>query len=205
MRALGATVAVMGGSALAVSAYLHVLRPWILHRGATPAEVAATLPGDELLDDADGVATRAITIHAGPEHVYPWLAQMGPAPRGGAYTYDWIDNLLGLDMHSADHVLPQFQQTQVGEEIALGPNVRRVEIADPGHDFVTRSADGSWVWASHLEPVAGSTRLISRNRFRVDSLPARLGMLPLEPASLVMEQKMLRGIRDRAQHLARSA
>lgn len=97
MRALGATVAVMGGSALAVSAYLHVLRPWILHRGATPAEVAATLPGDELLDDADGVATRAITIHAGPEHVYPWLAQMGPAPRGGAYTYDWIDNLLGLD------------------------------------------------------------------------------------------------------------
>ncbi|WP_317629926.1 hypothetical protein [Gordonia bronchialis] len=53
--------------------------------------------------------------------------------------------------------------------------------------------------------VAGSTRLISRNRFRVDSLPARLGMLPLEPASLVMEQKMLRGIRDRAQHLARSA
>lgn len=97
MRALGATVAVMGGSALAVSAYLHVLRPWILHWGATPAEVAATLPGDELLDDADGVATRAITIHAGPEHVYPWLAQMGPAPRGGAYTYDWIDNLLGLD------------------------------------------------------------------------------------------------------------
>jgi hypothetical protein len=66
--------------------------------------------GDELLEDADGVSTRAITIDAPAASVWPWLAQMGPSPRGGAYTYDWIENLLGLDMHSVDRVLPEPRQ-----------------------------------------------------------------------------------------------
>ena len=67
------------------------------------------MPGDEFLEHADGVSTRAIDIDAPPAAVWPWLAQMGPSPRGGAYTYDWIENLLGLNMHSTARVLPEFQ------------------------------------------------------------------------------------------------
>ncbi len=74
--------------------------------GCDEAQAAATLPGDELLEEADGIATRAILIAAPPAAVWPWIAQMGPSPRGGAYTYDWIENLLGLDMHSVDGSCP---------------------------------------------------------------------------------------------------
>src|SRR5580765_4253898 len=94
--------------------YRGFLRGPILNWGATGAEVEQRLPGDELLEDADGVATRAITIDAPPRAVWPWVAQMGPSPRGGAYTYDWIENLLGLNMHSVDRVLPEFQHPKVG-------------------------------------------------------------------------------------------
>src|SRR6476661_2968345 len=92
-----------GAAAAGVSAlYWLVLRRWVLTWGASAEEAASRLPGDELLEDADGVATRAIEIHAPASAIWPWIAQMGPAPRGGAYTYDWIENLLRLDMHSVD-------------------------------------------------------------------------------------------------------
>src|SRR6266700_8280624 len=68
-----------------------------------------------------GVSTRAITIDAPAASVWPWLAQMGQSPRGGAYTYDWIENLLGLDMHSVDRVLPEFQDPQVGDRLTAVP------------------------------------------------------------------------------------
>src|SRR4051812_32279660 len=87
--------------------YWRLLRPRILTWGATGAEAGARLPGDELLEGTDGVSTRAVWIDAPAATVWPWLAQMGPEPRGGAYTYDWIENILGLGMHSVDHVLPE--------------------------------------------------------------------------------------------------
>jgi hypothetical protein len=62
-----------------------------------------------------------------------------------------------------------------------------------------RSEDGNWVWTFVLMEHGGSTRLISRNRFRLPTLGARLGMIPMEPASLLMERKMLRGIKLRAE------
>jgi hypothetical protein len=179
--------------------YARLLRRHILTWGATDAEAAARLPGDELLEDADGVATRAIEIEAPPAVVWPWIAQIGPAPRGGAYTYDWVENLLGLDMHSVDRVLPEFQQPQVGDTIGYGANRVRIERVEPEHVLAWRSEDGNWVWAFVLEGSGGSTRLISRNRFRLPTLAARLGMVPMEPASLVMERKMLLGIKERAE------
>src|SRR5438552_18091600 len=108
--------------ALAFLAALYpLLRRPILTWGATSEEAASRLPGDQLLEDADGVSTRAITIDAPAASVWPWLAQMGPSPRGGAYTYDWIENLLGLDMHSVDRVLPEFQDPQVGDRLTAVP------------------------------------------------------------------------------------
>ena len=154
-----------------------------------------------MLEAADGVATRAIGIDAPPAAVWPWIAQMGPSPRGGAYAYDWIENLLGLDMHSVDQVLPEFQHPQVGDTIGYGSNRMRVERVEPEHVLARRSEDGNWVWTFVLEEHDGATRLISRNRFRLPTLSARLGMVPMEPASLVMERKMLRGIKPRAERL----
>ena len=184
------------------AAYRPLLRRPILTWGATGEEATGALPGDELLEPANGVSTRAITIDAPASAVWPWLAQMGPAPRGGAYTYDWIENLLGLDMHSADHVLSEFQEPKLGDTIGFGSNRMRLEQLDPARVIAWRSEDGNWVWTFVLRERDGRTRLLSRNRFRLSTPLARIGSLPMEPASLVMERKMLRGIRRRAERLA---
>ena len=155
--------------------------------------------------DADGVSTRAIDIDAPAEAVWPWLAQMGPSPRGGAYTYDWIENLMGLDMHSADKILEEFQHPQIGDTIGFGANRMRLERVEPERVLAWRSQDGNWVWTFVLREHNGTTRLISRNRFRLPTLAARIAMLPMEPGSLVMERKMLLGIRRRAEGLAAGA
>jgi len=194
-------VAVAVAAALA-ALYKRVLRKSILNWGATDKEASARLPGDELLEDGDGVSTRAIDIDAPPTAVWPWLAQMGPSPRGGAYTYDWIENLLGLNMHSTGRVLPAFQHPQVGDTFSLGSNRMRMDRVESERVLAWRSEDGTWVWTSVLEPRDGGTRLISRNRFRLPALVARIGMLPMEPGSLVMERKMLCGIKQRAERLS---
>jgi hypothetical protein len=171
--------------------------------GATPDEVTATLPGDDLLPHAGLVSTRAIRIGTGPSAVWPWLVQMGSG-RGGAYTYDWVENLFGLDMHSADEILPQFQDLAVGDVLPLGPDGpgMRVEICRPGRTLVFRSADGAWVWIFELRPDGGGTRLISRNRISPPGA-GRLSRLAYDivmaPGSLVMERRMLLGIKERAE------
>ena len=195
------TAAPVIAAALAVF-YARLLRRRILNWGATETEATARLSGDELLEGADGVATRAITIDAPPSAVWPWIAQMGPSPRGGAYTYDWIENLLGLNMHSVDHILADYQHPEIGEGFGYGANKMSYAIVDPERVLATRSADGNWVWTFILKEQDGKTRLISRNRFRLPSLTAKIGMIPMEPGSLVMERKMLRGIKQRAEHLA---
>ena len=193
---------VFGAIAAGAVLYRRLLRGAVLNWGATDREAHGRLPGDELLEQADGVATRAITIDAPASAVWPWIAQIGPSPRGGAYTYDWIENLLGLDMHSADRVLPDYQHPQVGETLGYGKNRMRFERVEPCRVLATRSEDGNWVWSFVLDEHEGRTRLISRNRFRLPSLGAKIGMAPMEPASLVMERKMLHGIKQRAERLA---
>ena len=182
--------------------YWRLIRRPVLTWGATADEAAGRLPGDELLEDAHGVATRAITIDAPAGAVWPWLAQMGPSPRGGAYTYDWIENLFGLDMHSVDRVLTEFQHPEIGDTIGFGKNRMRFELVEPERVLAMRSEDGNWVWTFVLAERGGTTRLISRNRFRLATLAARIGMLPMEPGSLVMERKMLLGIKQRAEALS---
>jgi hypothetical protein len=198
-------VKALRGIALAVTAYLVyrlALRRRVLTWGASDQEADGRLPGDELLEDADGVATRAIDIHAPAAAVWPWIAQMGPAPRGGAYTYDWIENILGLKMHSTERVLPEFQHPELGDTIGFGTNAMRLDRLEPERVLAWRSGDGNWVWTFVLQDHGGTTRLISRNRFRLPTLAARIGMVPMEPASLLMERKMLRGIKQRAERLA---
>lgn len=196
----------LAGAVVAREAYHRGLRGPVLTWGATAEEARRRLPGDELLEDADIVSTRAITIDAPPSAVWPWLVQMGPG-RGGAYTYDWIENLLGLDMHSTDRVHPEWQGLAVGDVIPMrgeGLPGMRVELLEPERAFVTRSEDAAWVWSFVLDARDGRTRLLSRNRIAVHepTLADRLGMAVMEPGSLVMERKMLLGIRERAERLA---
>jgi hypothetical protein len=184
-------------------------RPWCLSWGATPDEVASAVPGDDLLPHPALISTRAIGIDAPPGLVWPWLAQMGPG-RGGAYTYDWIENLFGLGMHSADGILPQFQDVTVGDERRLGARgpVLRIAVVEPERSLVVRSDDGNWVWAFLLAPDGAGVRLISRNRIATpdaSALVRALNRYVMEPGSLIMERKMLLGIKERAERLARDA
>jgi hypothetical protein len=130
---------------------------------------------------------------------------MGPG-RAGAYTYDWIENLFGLDMHSVDRIVPEWQRLEVGEVLRSGqgrPGMR-VEILEPERILSSRSEAGDWVWTFALVPENGATRLISRNRIAMKGTSAGqwLGMLVMEPGSMVMERKMLLGIKERAERLA---
>jgi hypothetical protein len=141
------------------------------------------MPGDDLLPDADVLATRAMTIDAPPDAIWPWLVEMGSG-RGGAYTYDWIENLLGLDMHSADEVLSQFQGLCVGDVLPMGANRpgMRIEVLDRDRAMVSR-----------------------RNRIGMPGasrLARAFNVLVMEPGSLVMERRMLLGIKERAERQA---
>ena len=198
------------GTAVALVAlvltYRRLLRQTVMTWGARPDEALRDLPGDELLESADIISTRAITIGARPAAVWPWLVQMGSG-RGGAYTYDWIENLLGLDMQSADRILPEFQKLEVGDVVPNkkgGPGMR-VEMLEAERVLSWHSEDGNWVWTFVLVEEEGATRLISRNRIKMGgALGGRLAMLVMEPGSLLMERKMLLGIKQRAEKLVRA-
>ncbi|MGW4719083.1 SRPBCC family protein [Nocardia sp. NPDC004260] len=200
-------IAAAGASALAglAIAYRAFWRTRCLTWGAAAEEIARVMPGDELLVDADIVTTRAITISTAADAIWPWLVQLGPG-RGGAYTYDWLENMLGLDMHSAEQILPQFQNLAIGDDLALGKSGPRMRVAalEPEHALVFASDDGHWVWAFGLYPMDGATRLVSRNRIALtgsSKLTRGLYQLVMEPGSLVMERKMLLGIKQRAERL----
>lgn len=97
------------------------------------------------------------------------------ASRRPAYTYDWIENLFGLGMHSVDRVLPEFQQPRIGDVVAFGSNRMRVERVEPARVIAWRSEDGNWAWTFVLAESGGRTRLISRNRFRLTPTNPRVG------------------------------
>jgi hypothetical protein len=195
--------AIGAAAAVATLAYNPWARRWYLTYGATAREAAGALPGDALLPGPDLCSTRAISISAPPSAVWPWLVQMGSG-RGGAYTYDWIENLFGLGMHSADEILPEFQHLAVGDVLPLGPDGpgMRVEICDATRTLTFRSDDHRWVWTFVLHPEAGGTRLVSRNRIATPgaSLATRaVNRIVMEPGSLIMERKMLLGLKRRAE------
>ena len=181
-------------------------RPWCISWGATDDEAKRELPGDGLVVDPDLITTRAMAIAAPPDAVWPWLVQMGPG-RGGVYTYDWIENLLGLGVDSVDAVIPEYQHLAVGDAQHLGDSgpVLRAAVVDPGEVMALCSDDGHWSWAFVLVATGAGTRLISRNRIVLpqDTAWTRLFYTyAMEPGSLVVERKMLLGIKERAECLA---
>jgi hypothetical protein len=197
-----AAIVAAGGTALALASRTRLLR-W----GATDAEIADSQPGDDLIVDADVTATRAITIRRSPYAIWPWVAQLGQG-RGGFYSYDRLENLLGFDIHSADRVVPGWQQLEVGDEERLAATVGlKAVIVEPGRALVlqgslpiARRPPFESTWAFILsEQLDGTTRLISRERYGYKRWWARFVVEPTQAASFVMSRKMLLGIRERAE------
>jgi hypothetical protein len=196
----GLAVGVLGAAAVLV-VYRLAVQPWQHRWGATDEEVAASLPGDGILPDA-ATTTRAIAIAAPPEAVWPWLLQLGHG-RAGWYSYDWIDN---DGRPSADRVVPELQDLRVGDQIpmvpGMGPRVRELE---PNRHLLAGDVEGG-TWCLALRPVAGGTRLASRWRVRWTPTPATvLWTLLSDPGAFVMERRMLKGIKARAERAAGGA
>jgi hypothetical protein len=199
----GRSVAVVLGVAVA-----GVLRGRGLRWGARHDEVRSVLPGDELLDRYDLSATRAITVRAAPERVWPWVAQLGQG-RGGFYSYDALENLAGCQIHSANEVVEEWQDVAVGDAFHLHPEVRlTVARVDPGRALVVRGGVSmgrtappyDFVWAFVVRPAAdGTTRLVVRERYAYAHRWVALLCEPVEVVSLVMGRRMMLGIRDRAE------
>jgi hypothetical protein len=179
--------------------------------GATDREVTDFLPGDDLIRNADMIATRAITIRAGADRVWPWIAQLGQG-RGGFYSYDRLENLVGCNIHSSDRILLEWQDIKVGDVIRLAPQVGLlVAFVEQGRSLVLRGGipmgkhaapyDFTWTFALREEP-GETTRLLVRERYVYTRAWARLIVEPTELLSFAMSQKMLRGIRDRAERTA---
>lgn len=151
MKKTVACVIGVGASAAGLAVvYRSLLRRRCLTWGATVEEVEQPLPGDDLLAEPDIVATRAVWIDAPPKAIWPWLVQMGSG-RGGAYTYDWIENLLGLDMHSAKEILPEFQDLKVGDTCPLGSRA-------PACGWRSSTQNAPWCSAPRTETGCGPSR-----------------------------------------------
>jgi hypothetical protein len=203
---------VVGLSAIG-GAYIILARSRQLRWGATDEESEEPLPGDDLIANADLTATRAITIRASAGQVWPWIAQLGQG-RGGFYSYDFLENLVGCDIHSADRIVPEWQDIEVGDEVRFAPEVGlAVASLKQGRSLVLHGGvpigntappyDFSWAFVLRDEPDK-TTRLLVRERYAYTRPWARLIVEPTEVLSFVMSQKMLRGVKERAERPAGS-
>jgi hypothetical protein len=205
MRAVGMRSIALGSASAAAVA---LARRRYLRWGATAEESATELPGDELVPNASITATRAISVATAADAVWPWIAQLGQS-RGGFYTYDFLENLAGCDIHSADRIVPEWQSIAVGDEVKLHPEVGlRVAFLDSGTALVLRGGipmgpvappyDFTWAFIVRAQE-DGTARLVVRERYKYTRWWSPLLVEPVQLISFIMSQRMLRGIKHRAQ------
>ncbi len=196
----------LGAAAIAVTIVASpLLRPWYSKWGASETEVKKRLPGDEQVPEPNLASTRAITINAPIARVWPWLVQMGQG-RGGLYSYERLENLVGCDMHNSGQIIPEHQHLSVGDKVRLskgeGTPYFVVKAIEPGRAIILGGDDPPTTWAFILEPInEDSTRLIIR--FRQAYEPSFGNVIAwrvfTDPITFVMERKMLQGIKVRAE------
>jgi hypothetical protein len=193
----------------------HIFAPWKRRRrlrwGAHPGEPDSSLPGEDLVPNPTWGFTRAISIDAPPEEVWPWVVQIGQG-RGGFYSFEKLENIVGCKITNADHILPEYQTLSVGDEIRLHPTspALHVVIVEPGRSLVLRgmptdetTADSDNLWAFHVRGDGpGRSRLVERGMtVHGTSLTDRLffSQLLVEPIGFVMGREMLLGMKERAE------
>ena len=214
---------IAGAAAIAATLLMPMIRLWYRKWGATDAEVHRSLPGDDLVPHPKCRYTHAITIRASAAEVWPWLVQMGQG-RGGMYSYEWIENLVGSDIHNADRIIPELQHLEVGDGILIHPKISfPVAVIEPCRALVLhvradtqtgrtfeltdtmpeKYLNGSWVFfLDELDD--GATRLICRSRsdYNPSLVNALVNRVFTEPISFVMSRKMLLGIKRRVEAAA---
>jgi hypothetical protein len=190
--------------------YVQRVEPWLRHWGATEAESAAPLRVDDLVEPDARSITRAITVHAAVDDVWPWLVQVGQ-DRAGFYSYTWLENLVGAGMHNARSVHPEWQARRTGDTVwladeshwggrgcqvaALVDAPRAIVLVSPSDwERLQQGQKASGAWAFFLEP-AGEFE----TRFLVRSSGGPVGTHLFDAVHFLMEQKMMRGLRDRAE------
>jgi hypothetical protein len=201
MRRIGLLAVLAAGLAVAFG---RVYRPWHLRWGATDAEVARSLPGDDRLIDPAFAPTRAITIAARPDEIWPWIVQIGYG-RAGFYAYDLLDN---LGRPSARRIVPELQRTAIGDWIPMSGTTNEAtafRVAAFGYErwMLWTKPDSTWAWS--LQPIdAEHTRLVSRIRAAYDwtSPMLPLTLLLMEIGDFPMSRRELLNIRSRAEAMA---
>jgi hypothetical protein len=204
-----AAVAAGFGAAAAV-VYLKRVEPWLRQWGATPSEVVAPLPVDDLVEPGVRSITRAITVHAPIEEVWPWLAQIGQ-DRAGFYSYTLLENLVGAGMHNSSSVHPEWQHRHPGDPVWLASEARWHDrgrqvaaLVDPPRTLalvspadwerLERGERAGGAWAFFLEASDECS-----TRFLIRSSGGAVGTHLFDAIHFLMEQKMMRGLRDRAE------
>ena len=193
-----ASIACLVFSVLLGSALWFIYRPWALTWGSTDEEIARPMPGDEVLVQPTFDATRAVTIEATPEEIWPWIVQIGYR-RAGFYSYDLLDN---DGIPSAERILPEYQTLKVGDLIPLSKaaNVRVTELEPPRIMVLVFEVEGTWskatwVWGLYPED-ASHTRLVTRLRANAKGVRSRVF---LDLGEIIMMRKCMLGIKRRAE------
>ena len=195
----------------AVALYRTRLRPWMYTWGASDDEIKAVLPGDELVSALTPRTTRAVTIDAPISAVWPWLAQIGE-DRGGFYSYSVLERAVGAHIENANTVHPEWQDVHVGDTVwlarrygdaakqvvaAVAPASHLVLMSPGDFERVQQGMKASGAWGFYLRRNNGWTRLVARGS------GGAVGHVTFDMAHFVMEQRMMRGIRDRAEQMRR--
>jgi hypothetical protein len=211
----------LGMMIMAFSLVTPFLNPGRRRWGSNDDELRREYPGDELVPHPKGVYMHAITIHAPVAEIWRWMVQIGQ-DRGGFYSYEFLENLIGCKIKNADKIVPEFQRLEVGDSIPMHPSMGspyRVYAIDPGRSLTLllreNAATGksfelegvmpdkyqnmSWLFFLD-EQDDGNTRLISRSRNDWnDSLGNTIFYGIFGPLTLEMDRKMLKGIKKRAE------
>ena len=201
--------AVVGGVLIALNIALGpLLHRWRTRWNTTADEVKELLPGDEIVQSPMWTYTHAITIRAPRAAVWPWLVQIGQG-RGGFFSYEVLENLVGCDIHNVLDLRGELQQLRAGDTVRMhangfGPGV---SILDPERALVLGGppdANGSHAtWGFYLHQTEdGVTRLIERGRHAVgNGILAKLGSGPylIDPVGFVMSRRMLKTIKRLAE------
>lgn len=194
----------LAAAGVGAATYAYWLRPKHLRWGASDAEIAETLPGDEFTPEARQSATHAITIDAPVEAVWSWVVQIGQ-DKGGFYSYTWLENLVGCHMKNADRILPEYQELHEGDSVLLHPRVPPLPVlaVEPCRHLVLGSnTSDQGTWAFYLRAISGNkTRLIIRGRgeWNPSVLKWITRYVIFEPAHFIMERKMMLSIKAHAE------
>ena len=194
-----------------IGIYFACLRDWQMNWGATAEDVSRYMPGDELLENPEFNATRAVEINATPEQIWPWIVQMGNT-RAGFYGFDKLDN---DGNPSADSILPEYQSMQVGDSIPGGVYkgnlwyLLEVREVAPGKELLWVFIETPWkgaTWSWGLYRIDDNhTKLVSRLRqiYTFDSYQQIIPISLIDVCEVLMMRTTLQGIKYRAERINR--